>query len=253
MEIYVCVRRTLDWSDEAHVAANILPRFRSRFELWNGTFAMSYAAFRLRLRQIAASNLDRLEGTRVAGFEEAVAAGRAGADAWIVPIDDDDWLAPGLPAGLRETLAGAREPGRCFGIYWIREVIAPPGRRRRLKHWLHPRRRGRFTCHTNDYALHSGCDDLEALFRSHVRASEAFDAAPDRVLELPRLLAIQNRNLASQTALGWRQESMDRDELLERYRAYRRFYAGWRLRGELRWAQPCVDAMAELMDELRPR
>lgn len=254
MEIHVCVRRTLDWSDEAQVAANILPDFRSRFELWNDTFAMSYAAFRARLRSIAARNLAGLEGARVAPFEEVAApARRAGREVWIVPIDDDDWLAPSLPARMREALASARDPEGCFGMHWIREVVAAPRRRRRLKHWLRPGRRGRFSCHTNDYALRGDCQDLELLFRNHVRASEAFDAAPDRVRALRRVLAIQNRNLASQTSLAWRRPSLSRAELVARYEAYRGFYAGWKLRRELRWAQPCIDGMAELMDELRLR
>ena len=41
--------------------------------------------------------------------------------------------------------------------------------------------------------------------------------------------------------------------LLETHEQYRRFYAGWKLRRQLRWAQPCIDQMAELMEDLRVR
>ena len=247
MEIFVCTRRTLDWCDEGHVEANILPEFRSKFELWNATFEMSYAAFRARLKAIAQQNLAQVEGATLTGLGEI-----AGPDALIVPIDDDDWLAPSLPAEIRRALG--RDPARRerAGVYWTREFLSPTRRPRRFEGWLRQKPKpGRWTCYTNNYAVRSGLPDFESLARNHVHASGFFDAEPGRVLRIPKTLAIQNRNLASQTALGWGQPAIDREFLVETYESYRRFYADSRLRRSLRWAQPCIDGMAELMEDLQ--
>ena len=56
MRIHICVRRTLDWKDEARVAERLRPKFRAKFEMWNATFDMPYAAFRQRLKEIAQLN-----------------------------------------------------------------------------------------------------------------------------------------------------------------------------------------------------
>jgi hypothetical protein len=172
----------------------------------------------------------------------------------VLPIDDDDWLAPDLTWRIRAALGARPDGARLGGVYWVREVVSPPHRRRSLRKWLRRiPKKGRFTCYTNNYAVRRGLPDIERVLGSHLRASEVFDADPGRFLRIPKLLAIQNRNLASQTALGWRLPEIDRAYLLERYEAYRRFYAGWRIRRELAWAQPCIDAMARLMDDLQPR
>ena len=41
--------------------------------------------------------------------------------------------------------------------------------------------------------------------------------------------------------------------MIETFERYRHLCAGWKLRRELRWAQPYVDRMAGLMDEIRVR
>jgi len=249
MEIRIWVRRTLDWSDPAHVEAKILPAFRSRYELWNDTFALPYASFRARLKGIAEENLKRVAGASLGPWED-LEPGRG----LVIPIDDDDWLAPDLAAHVQNALESQVRGRKLAGVYWAREVVGPPRRRRSLRKWLRRvPKRGRFTCYTNNYAVAPGVPDLEVILRNHVRASEAFDAHPERFLRIPALLAIQNRNLASQTALGWRLPEIDEHYMLERYQSYRLFYASWRIRRELRWAQPCIDAMAELMDDLSPR
>ena len=48
--LHICVRRTLPWHDEAEVAAALRPEMRPKVEVWNATFNLRYAAFRLRLR-----------------------------------------------------------------------------------------------------------------------------------------------------------------------------------------------------------
>jgi hypothetical protein len=66
-------------------------------------------------------------------------------------------------------------------------------------------------------------------------------------------LSVHNRSLASQTALAWLRPSITREELIERFDEYRTLYASTRLSRALRWAEPYVALMAELMDALKLR
>jgi hypothetical protein len=112
--------------------------------------------------------------------------------------------------------------------------------------------RGRFTCKTNNYAIvHEPA--LVGLAASHVQASRYFDEHASRVTSIPARLAIQNRNLASQTTLAWRRPSIERDELVILLERHRGLYAAWKATPDLRWAQPYVDLMSELMQDIRVR
>ena len=240
MRIHVCVRSTLDWRDGALVQARILPGFRPKLDAWNATFDMPYHLFRQRLRDIARLNLSRVEGAMCAAVED-VAPGQV-----IVPIDDDDWLAPDLASHLIE----AYEPS-VRGYLWSSHVIELPrripGSLRRLARFLG--RRDRHLCKTNNYAVVSE-PTLRPFVFSHVKASHYFTANPSDVKRVPGVLAIQNRTLASQTVLGWDRPSISRDELVALLRRYRGLYSSWRLRAEAAWARPYVDMMAGLMEEI---
>lgn len=65
-------------------------------------------------------------------------------------------------------------------------------------------------------------------------------------MRLDGRLSLMNRTLASQTSLGWRQERFTRAELVLKYLRYRRLYRR-PLPPDLAWAEPCREAMAELM------
>jgi len=240
--IHICVRRTLDWQDEDLVSAEVLPEFRPKLVAWNATFDMPYHVFRQRLKTIAQLNLARIEGVTHSALG-AVPPGHV-----IVPVDDDDWLAPDLGVQLGRAL----DPN-ARGYLWRREVIEPPSLRRGLSYVA--RRLGRperDTCKTNNYAFvnEPGVPDLVL---DHMRASEYFDAHPSDVRRIPATLAVQNRNLASQTALAWGRPSISRDELLAVFRRYRDLYSSPRLAAALSWARPYVDLMADLMQEIRPK
>ena len=242
MRIHVCVRRTLEWSDEALVAERLRPDFRAKFDTWNATFDLPYAAFRQRLKEIAQLNLSRVESAALTLLEE-VPPGEL-----IIPVDDDDWFAPNVAHEIRR----ASEPGR-VGYHWMRQVISPSRRRRKFRIRLRRKKLGgRYSCATNNYAV-VNTPELAPLTLNHKGASEYFDAHPTQVARIPKTLAIQNRNVASQTALAWRRPRIARDELIEVFHRYRDIYATWKLRPELNWAQPCVDRMAELMEEIRIR
>ncbi len=165
---------------------------------------MPYHVFRQRLKTIAELSLARVEGAARSELE-AVPPGHV-----IVPVDDDDWFAPDLGVQLLRV----RDPN-ARGYLWRREVIeARPLWRRGLSYVA--RRVGRperNICRTNNYAVVNelGAADL-AL--NHVTASEYFETHPAEIRRIPVALAVQNRSLASQTALAWGRPSISRGELL---------------------------------------
>ena len=239
--IYICVRKSLDWRSPALVEACLHEEMRPKVEVWDATFDLPYREFRQRLKEIARTNLDRVENAA------CVPLARVPPGALVVPVDDDDWFSPELANRLLERYDPA------FPLYrWIRAVIEPPRRRRRrlrLRPW---RSKERFTCGSNNYAV-ANVPELAPLLQNHVRASEYFDGHPSQVRRLRETLAIQNRSLASQTALAWRRPFVSREELIESFERYRGLYSGWRLPRALRWARPYVDRMHELMQEIHVR
>lgn len=243
MRIHVCIRATLDWQDRAAVEAGLIPAFRPKYDAWNATFDMPYHRFRHRVCEIAQLALSRVEGV-LSSTPDAVPPGDV-----LVPVDDDDWLAPDLASHVgRANAPGTR------GYLWSRAVIEPPERVRVLLRTVARGlgRRDRIICKTNNYAVVSE-PGLWPLARRHVAASRYFLAHPAAIRRIPATLAIQNRTLASRTALAWTRPSITPAELFAGFRRYRRLYASWRLRPELQWAEPYVRAMAALMEELRPR
>jgi hypothetical protein len=213
--VYVCIRRTLEWEDEAQVRALLIPSFRPKMEVWNGTFDVPYHLFRHRLKRIAQASLARIEG--------AVCA-------------------PDLALRLRD-----RYSPEMKGYLWVRSVLEPrvPWRRR-LWSWK------KSVCDTNNYAIVRR-QDADELVRRHVRAGRYLAANAALIARVPGVLAIQNRNVSSQTAMGWRRDSFTRDDLVRSYRRYRRLYDSVVLPEDLAWARPYVAEMAELMRDLRLR
>jgi len=238
--VYVCIRRTLEWADEAEVRARLVPAFRPKMEVWNATFDVPYHLFRHRLKAIAQANLGRVEGAVRAPLDAAPEG------AVVIPVDDDDWLAPDLALRLRERYAP-----EMTGYLWVRSVLEPrvPWRRR-LWYGLWSWKKS--VCDTNNYAIVRR-PDTDELVRRHLRAGRYFAAHAARIARVPGVLAIQNRNVSSQTAMGWRRESVSRDELVRSYRRYRGLYDSVALPDALGWARPCVAQMAELMRDLRVR
>jgi len=238
--VYVSVRRTLEWADEAHVRAHLIPAFRPKLEVWNATFDVPYHLFRHRLKRIAQESLAQVEGAVCARLD-AVPDG-----AVVIPVDDDDWLAPDLALRLRERYAPEMK-----GYLWVRSVLeprVPP--RRRLWYWLWSWKKS--VCDTNNYAI-VWRPDTEELVRRHLRAGRYFAAHAALIARVPGVLAIQNRNVSSQTAMGWHRASISRDELVRSYRRYRALYDSVALPEALAWARPHVARMAELMRDLHLR
>ena len=95
-DIYVCVRPTIDWQDEAAVEAQLFPEFRPKRAVWDATLSIPYHFFRHRLMEIAEQNLARIRDVTVAPIEQVPEG------AIVVPVDDDDWFAPDLASHLAE-------------------------------------------------------------------------------------------------------------------------------------------------------
>jgi hypothetical protein len=237
--VHLCVRQTLAWEDEDLVRVGIIPSFRQKFEMWNATFTMPYHLFRVRLKHIAMDSFRRVEGAVVSEMSQ-VPEGDV-----IVPIDDDDWLAPDLATSIGPHL----HAGTTL-VVWKSHVLERRSWIRRVRHWTgQALRRPDRTCRTNNYAVRWRRDRTEIAL-NHMRATDYADAHPNDVARIDQTLAIQNRSLASQTALAFGRPAIRRDELIRELRAYRNRYADWIAAPPLAWAQPYVDRMNDLMAEV---
>lgn len=239
--IYVVVRQTTDWDDDAVFQAQIPDGFRSSVALWDATFEMPYRVFRRELARIASLNL-----SRVAGIARAK-RGDVPDGAVVVPSDDDDWFAPGMGAALQAAL----EDG-CAGYYWPSAFIEVPiswaHRAGLLRRAIFPGTRPKWLCTTNNYAV-TMRPGVDPLIRSHIAASRWFIANPGRVKRLNAHLSVMNRTLASQTSF---RSVRSRAALLRKYRRYLAVYRR-PLPAALAWCAPDVSLMRDLMDELRVR
>jgi hypothetical protein len=242
--LYIVVRRTTDWTDEAGAWAQLPYGFALLVDLWNDTFEMSYFHFRQRLKEIAQANLARVEGAVTAALEDVPPG------ALIAPVDDDDWFSPELTKVVL-----ANRDARYRGYRWpSRFLEVPPD----FAQWRGAMRRRLFPstpllwlCTTNNYVIENS-PDVGPLLGSHMKASDWFkqnDAAV-KFLDVP--LSLQNRNLASQTSLLYRSAVMTRWKLVRRHRQYRALYAR-PPRALPAWCRPSVASMSELMQSLHVR
>lgn len=240
------MRKTVDWLDEDAFWRQVEPRFRPRAELWNEAISMPFHVFRHRVKEIAASNLSRVEGAPIAAWDEIPDGAR------VVSVDDDDWFAPNLAEVLE------REWGDARGVHWNPLWIGVPSD---LGHRIYATRRSllpftppHWTCDTNNYGLVKG-PESRPLAERHEVATDWFDG-PGRsaVRRIPGRLSVNNRTLGSQTSLRptARRGELTRARLLRRLARYKRLYRRRRWPPEPDWARPYMAMMADLMDELEP-
>ncbi len=237
--IYILVRKTTDWSDEATFRAQMPQTIAPAVALWNATFAMPYHLFRHELKRIAQLTQSRIPGA------VCVPSTDVPAGALVVPTDDDDWFSPRLAQVLE-----AEVDGHHVGYYWPSTFIEVPislghelGLIRRA---LFPRTPPKWLCITNNYAVVMGADTA-ALIDNHMHASRWFLAHPAAVKRVGERLSVMNRSLASTTSL-WSNPS--RSALLRKFRRYQKLYRK-ALPPELSWCEPYVAMMRDLMDQLR--
>ena len=233
----------MDWRDEAAFRAQLDPAFAPKVDLWDRTFTTPFHVFRQRVKEIAQVSLSRVRGAACAPWDEIPDG------ALVIPIDDDDWLAPDAAEAV-----GAELRNGAMGYHWISShVQVPLSLRHRLalfKRWLFPWTPPFWTCSSNNYAFVKRADMGTQLLK-HSASNRWFEQAPaGAVHRIERRLSVQNRTLASQTSLAWRRPSMTRGELVRKFREYRNLYSR-PVAADLAWCRPYLVMMADLMSRLR--
>jgi len=238
--IYIAIRKTLDWADEAAFRAQIPENMRAGVELWNSTFNMPYFQYRCELKRIAQLNLARIQGA------VCVAPGEIPEGAVAVPADDDDWFAPGLSETLEKSMSDFS------GCYWpsrfLEVPISLPHRLGLFRRRMFPSTRPRWLCTTNNYAVVYGPRTAN-LLGSHVRASQWFLAHSSDVVRIEQPLSLMNRSLASTTQLRSRPS---RALLLRKHRRYVELYER-PAEIDLDWCAPYLEMIRDLHARLHPR
>jgi len=239
--IYIVVRKTTDWGDEATFRAQIPEGFEPVVETWNATFDMPYHLFRRELKRIAQLNLSRIPGAVCVPHEEVPEYGI------VVPTDDDDWFSPRVAEVLEQNIDGQHA-----GYYWPSEFIEVPihlpHRLGLIRRAIFPRTPPHFLCTTNNYAVVM-CSEMAPFIDKHVQASRWFVAHPAAVKRIGEHLSVMNRTLASRTSL-WKKPG--RSALIRKYHQYQKLYRR-ALSPELSWCEQYYAMMRDLMDHLRLR
>ena len=247
--IFIWIRATVDWADEAAFVAQMPAELPAKVALWNETFTLPYHLFRLRVREIAAESLARVEGAVCAEWDEIPDG------AVFLPVDDDDWFSPDAARALEAAL----EPGVDAYVWSGRWLEIPMNlghrvylARRRLFPWTWER----WLLATNNHALVKRSSFEPRLVENHARTDRWFKGEQRqgrvRLKRLDGCLSVTNRTFASRTALLWDKPSIGRAELLRKYRGYRVRYDR-PVAPEVAWSEPYQRAMAELMRELELR
>lgn len=238
--IYIVIRKTIDWNNEAAFRAQIPEQMRAGVELWDKTFTMPYHLFRHELKRIAQHNLSQIENALCVPSQEIPTGSVA------VPVDDDDWFSPDLAGILEPSLAvhsGCHWPGRFLEV-----PVSLSHQLGLIRRTLFPRSRPRWLCTTNNYAVVYGTETAD-LLDSHIRATRWFLDHPSAVVRIENAVSLMNRSLASTTQLRLKPS---RALLLHKYRGYSRLYKR-PVPPDLAWSEPYQAMMRDLHAELRPR
>jgi hypothetical protein len=245
--IYICIRQTTDWTNEAGFWSQLPPEFRPTIELWNECFNIPYHLFRHRLRQISQINLSAVRNATRADWEDVPEG------AVVLPVDDDDWFSEDAAIAL-ESIAGGPFPAYRWPSAFV-EVPIDLGHRLYLMKTRIFRTAPKWYCTTNNYAVIKS-PESKPLFVLHVNAHKWFLRHPEKVVRLDRHLSVMNRTLASRTSLGLiRPETargIGRSRLLRKYHQYRELYRRPPA-PEIDWCRPYLSMVGDLMDELSPR
>jgi len=244
--IYICIRKTVNWANEAEFWSQLPSEFKPTVQIWNQSFNIPYHVFRHRVREISRLNIAAIRNAVCLDWKD-VPDGEL-----VLPVDDDDWFAADVGIALEK----ARDERR-RGYRWDSSFLEVPidfGHRLHLLKRRLFRTPPKWMCTTNNYAVLKS-HHSEPLFRSHIRASEWFQSHPEDVEEVGRGLSIMNRTLASRTSLALMCPEtckvIRQRTLLRKYWKYRALYRRPPVT-ELAWCGPYVRMMDDLMNELLP-
>ena len=239
--LYIVIRKTTEWENEAVAHAQLPDRLRYSVGLWNSTFSLPYHVFRQELTRIARINRSRIASALCVPRAEVPTG------ATVAPSDDDDWFSPTLATTLEAAVDGSQ-----VGYRWPSAFIEVPislGHKLGLiRRSIFPRTSPKWLCITNNYAVTMG-PTAAPLIDSHIDASRWFVANPGAVRRLDDHLSVMNRTLASQTSLASVRSQAD---LLSKFHRYQLVYRR-PMEAPLTWCEPYVAMMKDLMDELRHR
>ena len=143
--LHICVRSTLPWHDEAAVDGGARPELRQKVELWNASFNLRYAAFRVRLTQIAQRELepDREREARAPRGDPAGRAAGAGRRRRLV-----------LPGARAASARRARAPAAGLSLEPLHpRAAAPPAPLAVVARQRRATDTSRHTCGSNNYAI----------------------------------------------------------------------------------------------------
>lgn len=90
-------------------------RLLSNVISWNNIFSISYFEFRNTLKNIAAANLENVKNIK--GFVDAKSWNTVPDDAYLLPVDDDDWFHPDIVSNIE----AHHKDFSCY--YWRHSII----------------------------------------------------------------------------------------------------------------------------------
>jgi hypothetical protein len=176
MKIFLLIRRTKAWY-EGRVDLSTITRHSAEVERAVGTWQrrMGYLPFRHALRRIAQKTLNGFDGVVQWSDQDAVAS--LPRDAWLIPLDEDDWLHPNFVRVVKSH----KVPDDTMVLTWDVQRKEADGR------VLQEKNRFVESC---GYALRTPADWL--TITNHMLVP-----GDGKVFHIPRLLAVRNETPAS--------------------------------------------------------
>jgi hypothetical protein len=200
----------------------------SAVRLWDETFAISYFAVRLAMKEIALANFATVFGSQVIDLADAL-EGRIGKGLYLF-TDDDDWIRPDIGDALSEAAARGHS-AFIWGSSSFGDAQGEPIKMRALDQAVY----------TNNYALSEAFfSDTPERLRSVYQHWNVKEATAGRsVAEIAEYLTITNKNPSSTVFLmRTLKDGLSREALLERVRDYQRRLAHLNLSPPVEWAAP---------------
>jgi hypothetical protein len=198
MKIVIYVRHDVDWQGMTfekfmnqpqtygpggHMWDNVLRWFKSNHHIldwWDDMFTWNYFEFRAKVKELAESTLP--DTTIIKGHDALLEECENQDDAYIVPIDDDDWLAPNLLQFL-----SSRDEAV---VHWKMQDMVPPNIR--IRHRLF--RTCSFAVKKKVVINHPR---LKTLLSHHCCTGDYLRKRKHRTIILKNTLSMVNRTVAS--------------------------------------------------------